>query len=80
MATGFISHIGEFDPDKEQFENYINRLELWMTVNKVETPAKSNVLLALIRPSSFELLVNMSALAEPTAKSFDALKELLMNY
>ena len=36
-------------PNKEQFENYIKRLELWMTVNKVETPAKSNVLLCIDR-------------------------------
>ena len=35
---------------------------------------------ALIGPRSFELLVNMSAPAEPTAKLFDMLKELLMNY
>ena len=47
LATSFIGHIGEFDPGKEQFENYIKRLEIWMTVSKIEAPVKNNVFLCI---------------------------------
>ncbi len=69
MATQLIGSVDEFDPNKEEWVNYANRLNIWMKVNKIDDDIK--VFLAKVGHKSFEVLVNMAAPAEVDARTFE---------
>jgi len=79
MAT-MIGQIGEYEPEKEEFENYTKRLSCWMKINKIKNEDKVSVFLALVGPKAFENLVAMTVPDDPTDKSFEELTKMLGDF
>ena len=81
MATApLIGNFGEFDPEKEDFENYAKRLNVWFTVNKIKSDDKVSVFLALVGAKAFGNLISMSVPDDPSTKTLAVLTEMLENF
>ena len=72
--TALIGKIEEFREGKEEWLQYIERLEHYFVANDVTTAAKKQaVLLTVIGPDAYKLLRNLVAPAKPGEKSYDEL-------
>ena len=81
MASSFIiGQIAEYKSSEEEWENYQKRLEIWMTVNKIEDKDKVNVLLAIVGAETFQLAVNLCSPDEPSKKSYADLTKLIKEH
>ncbi|XP_074661816.1 uncharacterized protein LOC141914496 [Tubulanus polymorphus] len=77
MASAYIGSINEYSPQKEEWKNYQCRLEAWMRVNKISNESKTDVLLSMIGPETFELLVNLTMPKAPSDEKYEDLTALL---
>ena len=81
MATApLIGNVGEFDPEKEDFENYAKRLNVWFKVNKIKRDDKVSVFLALVDAKAFENLISMSVPDDPSTRTLEELTEMLESF
>ena len=72
--AALIGKIEEFREGKEEWLQYIERLEHYFVANDVTTAArKQAVLLTVIGPDAYKLLRNLVAPAKPGDKSYDEL-------
>ena len=70
--------IGEFDPSKEEWDSYVERLEHYFVANGVSEAAKKRaILLSGCGAETYKLIRNLVAPEKPTARSFEQLKELV---
>ena len=77
MAAVF-GKIEEFDSEKEDWPNYVERLSHFFTANSITTDEqKLAVFLSVIGPATYKLLRNLVAPKKPGEKSFDDLVQLL---
>ena len=80
MAAVF-GKIEEFDSEKEDWPNYVERLSHFFTANSITTDEqKLAVFLSVIGPATYKLLRNLVAPKKPGEKSFDDLVQLLTNH
>ena len=64
-------NVGEYDPQKEDWTSYSERLQEYFTVNDVDVaPKKRAILLSVVGASFYQLVRNMVAPAKPTEKTF----------
>ena len=69
MATH--GSIGEFDPDREDWTSYTERLEQYFTANDMKDAGKQRaILLSVCGPKSYQLIRNLVAPNKPTEKTF----------
>ena len=74
-------HVSEFDPKKEEWKSYAERLSYYFIANDITTDAKKQaVLLSASGSDTFELIQNLLAPVDPKDKSFDELVTLLENH
>jgi hypothetical protein len=73
VITAYLGSVNEFDPDREEWVNYKQRLDIWMSVNKIQDGDKAHVFLAKVGPKAFEVLVNLSSPANVAEKSYKEL-------
>ena len=74
-------NVGEYDPQKEDWTSYSERLQEYFTVNDVDVaPKKSAILLSVVRASFYQLVRNMVAPAKPTEKAFSNLVRLALEH
>ena len=79
MAALF-GRISEFDPEREEWSQYAQRLTHFFTVNGVEDAAKKKeILLAMVGPATFKLLTNLVPDA-PGDKTYKELVEALKKH
>lgn len=75
-----LGHIAEFDKSREEFEDYKERLESYLKVNKVEEAEKVDLLITLIGPDTFHLLKRLCVPAKPKDVSFEGLVKKLCDH
>ena len=66
MAAYIIGHIQEFDPEKESFINYKERIEFYFQANEIANEKKVAVLLSVIGTKNYALLRDLMAPDELT--------------
>ena len=73
--------IGEFDPTKEDWSTYSERLKFYLEANDVEEPAKQRaVLLSVSGPETFRLLSSLIVPQNPKDKTFKELVDKLSDH
>ena len=76
MATH--GQFGEFNPQREDWTSYTERLQEYFIANGLEDAAKKKaVLLSIVGAETYQLMRNLTAPAKPTEKSFDQLVKLV---
>ena len=71
IAMATHGSIGEFDPDREDWTSYTERLEQYFTANDVKDAGKQRaILLSVCGPTSYQLIRNLVAPNKPTEKTF----------
>ena len=82
MATGTapIGQLQEFNPDNETISAYLERFELYMSVNGIAAEKKVSTLLLLLGRKHYTLIRGLVSPEKPENKSFEDLKSLLENH
>ena len=66
MAAPLLGSISEFDSEKEEWQQYAKRLDHFFTANEItDANKKKAVFLSVLGPSTYKLLTNLIAPAEP---------------
>ena len=66
--------------ESDDIEDYLERLELFLTANNVEEEKKVAHLLSGIGAKVYAVVKNLTALRTPKECNWDRLKELLINH
>lgn len=80
MAAFQIGAIGEFKEGQEDFESYLERLDMWLTANSVGNDKKVSVFLSVIGAEAYRLLKNLDSPDKPSTKTYSQLCEALSNH
>ncbi len=79
MAAFKISTIAEYKEGQEDFESYLERLDMWMIASDVDNDKKVIVFLSVIGADVYRLLKNFRSPDKPSPKTYkelcDALRE-----
>ena len=76
----YIGKVDEFDSANEDWEAYMERVELYYAPNDMEQEKKVSVLLSLIGPKTYNLLRNLVSPAKPSSMTFDDIQKILQNH
>ena len=76
----YVGKVDEFDSANEDWEAYMERVELYCDANDVEEDKKVSVLLSLIGAKTYNLLRNLVSPAKPSSKTFDDIQKILQNH
>ena len=82
MATAVFSKVEEFDGNRENWTQYVERLGHFFDANGItQAEKKRAIFLSVIGPTTYRLLKSLVAPAKPGSKSFDDLvKQLSEHY
>ena len=73
--------IGEFNPQREDWTSYIERLKEYFIANDLEEATKQKaILLNVVGAESYQLMRSLTAPKKPTEKSFDQLVALVKEH
>ena len=72
----YVGKVDEFDSANEDWEAYMERVELYCDANDVEEDKKVSVLLSLIGAKTYNLLRNLVSPAKPSSKTFDDIQKI----
>ena len=71
MAAPLFGQVIEFDGEKEEWSQYVERLDHFFEANEVaDADKKRAILLTVIGPSAYKLLRNLLAPAKPKDKTY----------
>ena len=80
MST-LLGKIDEFDKTKEEWTQYVERMDHFFAANDItEASKKKLVLLSVIGPSTYALLRNLVSPAKPGDKTYDELVSVLKEH
>ena len=75
------STISPFDPEKEQWNCYSERLDFYFEANTItEIDQKKAIILTVVGPTTYQLLKSLVQPQKPKEKTYPELKELLEKY
>ena len=78
MATPLFGCVSEFDPQLEDWTQYVKRLDHFFAANAVDDPTrKRDIFLSMLGPTTFKLLSSLVAPADPGDKTYKELVDLL---
>ena len=81
MAHTTLGHIGEFQPDSEDWISYTERLQLYFVANGIDDRTRRKaILLSVCGPSTYQLIRDLLAPTAPTDKTFDELVSLVKKH
>ena len=83
MAHTALGHIGEFQPDSEDWISYTERLQLYFVANGIDDRTRRKaILLSICGPSTYmyQLIRDLLAPTAPTDKTFDELVSLVKEH
>lgn len=80
MSMEFVGKIEEFDSANEDWESYIERVELYCTANDVEEEKKVPTLLSLMGAKTYDLLWNLLAPEKPATQTFQSIVDTLKKH
>lgn len=73
--TGILGNVGEFDPQKEEWPRYVERLEQFFEANGITGEANAtkrrSTFLTVVGPAPYTLLSCILAPVKPTEKTFE---------
>ena len=75
-----LGHIEEFRPESASITTYLERVELFFIVNKVEDDRMVAVLLSLVGSKTYDTSKNLVAPDTPQSKSFNNLQKTLIDH
>ena len=75
-----IGQVQEFDTVKEDWPQYVERLEQFFIANGIEEGKKRAVLLVAVGPATFKLLWSLIAPDKPDTKSYADLVKVLTGH
>ena len=78
--AGYIGKIEAFDESLETWDSYIERLEQYFKVNKVEEDMQVAALLSLIGGKTYTLLRNLTSPQKPAEKTYADIVKTLKNH
>ena len=80
MAKSNIGHIAPFTKEKDNFENYVEKVQLFFLANNVQEGRKVPALLTLLEGETYELLKGLVAPTPPAELMFDAICNALKRH
>lgn len=73
--------LSEFDPQKEDWISYSERLQAYFAANEIENGDKKKaILLSIVGAETYQLMRSLVAPEKPAAKGFDALIKLVQDH
>lgn len=75
-----VGKIEEFDSAKEDWQSYIERVEVYFVANDVQDDKRVATLLSLMGATTYHLLHNLLAPQRPAAQTFDIIVATLKNH
>ncbi|XP_045781590.1 uncharacterized protein LOC123878463 [Maniola jurtina] len=75
-----IGKVKEFDIKSGVWSSYVERLEMYFTVNNVKSDLKLPTLIAVMGDEAYELLVNLSSPKKPSELKYEDAIELLRRH
>lgn len=79
--TAAFGRIGEFEPEKEDWTSYVERLGHFFHANGIDDDDKKrSVFLSVIGPSAYKLLRSLLSPEKPGDKSFKSLTETMTKH
>lgn len=80
-ATVTLGRVDEFDGTRDDWLQYIERLEHFFVANGIDaTDKKRTVLLSVVGAATYKMLQNIISLSKPGEKSYTELLEALSKY
>lgn len=70
----------EYNAGKEEWSQYVERLDHFLAANGIKDAKKKDVFLAVIGPPTYKLLKSLVAPAKPGEKEYEQLVQLLMQH
>ena len=81
MAPNKIGKVEEFNSDKESWESYCERIELYFAANEVtEADTKRAILLTVCGAETYKLFRNLVHPSKPSEKTYDQLKACMKTH
>ena len=81
MAAQTFGKIGEFDPNREEWTQYVERLDYFFQANGIaEADQKRAVFLTVIGPTAFRLLRSLITPDKPGERDYEALVEAVKEH
>lgn len=81
MAMPMLGEIGAYEPNVEEWPNYVERFEGFLDANGItEDGKKRSVFIAVVGPKSYNLLRNLVAPTKPSEKTLADLLAALSNH
>ena len=78
--AAYIGSVGEYVEGKEEWSQYAECLDHFLSVNGIVDKKKKDVFLAVIGPQTYKLLKSLVAPAKPGEKEYNQLVEVLMQH
>ena len=78
--AAYIGSIGEYREGKEEWSQYAERLDHFLSANGIEDAKKKDVFLAVIGPQPYKLLKSLVAPAKSGDKEYNQLVQLLTQH
>lgn len=75
-----IGDIREFDSTTETWSSYIERFELFVDCNKIETSRKVSTLLTVVGVKTYSLLRNLCTPDKPSSKSYEEIVKIINDH
>ena len=70
----------EFRLQTDDWETFIERVEIWMSAKDIKDNKKAVTLLTMLDEDAFVLIRNLCSSNKPITKSYDELKTLMENH
>jgi hypothetical protein len=80
VGIGQTGQISEFNLKDDDFSSWIERFELFILLNEINSHKKKLMFLTLLGNEGYSLVRDLCIPSKPIDKSYDTLKELLSNY
>ena len=75
-----FGNIGEFVEARENWSQYVERLEQFFIANDITDAKKKSIFLSFIGPAAFHTLGNLVSPQKPSEESYDRLVELMSSF
>ena len=75
-----VGRIGEFDPEFEDWTQYVECMGFYFTANDIAAPKQKATFLAAIGPSTYKLLRTLISPARLEVKTMDELAKVLEDH
>ena len=76
-----MGKVSEFNPDEDDWNTYIEQLELFFEANRISDELQRKaILLSSCGITTYKLFKGLTAPVKPDEKSFDELKQLMLHH